>query len=132
MSIAQNLFVNKLEESLPRYELPVSSSAVIVAGATGLKQLASSPTILRKLRLSYTVSIRNALVFALAAACAAFPFACSMQWFNIKSIAKERFEQQQAEEVIEDGAVEHQKVRQSLEAAATDKRKPKETGFLKS
>ena len=40
---------------MPRYELPVSSSVVIIAGANGLKQLVYSPIIPHKLRLAYTV-----------------------------------------------------------------------------
>ena len=96
VSIGQNLFVNKLIKSIPQYTLAVSPSAVIAVGATGLTKLAPSPEILRELRLAYAVAIRDTLIFALAAACAAFPFACSMQWLNVKKVAEERLRDAQA------------------------------------
>ena len=124
--------MNKLKESIPLYGLPFSSSAVIAAGATNLKQLASSPGMLHGLRLAYAVSIRNALIFALAAACAAFPFACSMQWLNIKSIAQERLESVRTENNITERIAESQKSRQSLDAAVSDGWKLAETDKLKA
>ncbi|KAL2038880.1 hypothetical protein N7G274_008402 [Stereocaulon virgatum] len=89
VSIGQNLFVNKLKESISQSDTKVPVSAVIEAGATGLTQLASSPEILRGLRLAYAISIRRTLVFALASACIALPFACNMQWLNLKTVAEE-------------------------------------------
>ena len=90
MSIGQNLFVDKLKESVSQYNIAVPASVVIDAGATGLTQIASSPEVLRGLRLAYAASIHRTLIFALAAACIAFPFACSMQWSNLTAVAEER------------------------------------------
>lgn len=90
VSIGQNLFVNKLKESISQSDTKVPVSAVIEAGATGLTQIASSPAVLRGLRLAYAISIRRTLIFALASACMALPFACNMQWLNLKTVAEER------------------------------------------
>jgi hypothetical protein len=91
VSIAQNLFLAKLEAILPSYTTAVSPEAVVNVGATGLQELAGPSTvILVALRKAYAHAIRDALIYALTAACAALPFACSMQWFNIKTVAKER------------------------------------------
>lgn len=87
---------------------------------------------LHGLRLAYAISIRNALLFALAATCAAFPFACSMQWLNIKSIARERLAGVRTEGDITERVAESQKSRQSLEAAASDDWKLPETDKMKA
>lgn len=91
VSIAQSLFIAKLKTSIPLYTTAISPATVIAAGATGLDSLAGpSYTVLVALRKAYADAIRNTTLFVLAAAVAALPFACGMQWLNIKKVAEER------------------------------------------
>lgn len=75
---------------MPAYTSAVSPAQVIAVGATGLDKIAATPVILQELRRAYSEAVRDPLIFALAAACFAFPFACAMEQLNIKKIAEER------------------------------------------
>ncbi|KAA8569041.1 hypothetical protein EYC84_000714 [Monilinia fructicola] len=91
VSIAQSLFLSRLQTSVPAHTSAVSAEAVIKVGATGLQDLAGGSSILLSaLREAYTVAIRDAMYYALAAASLSLPFACGMQWFNLKKVAEER------------------------------------------
>ncbi|PQE02873.1 efflux pump antibiotic resistance protein [Rutstroemia sp. NJR-2017a BBW] len=93
VSIAQNLFLTKLKTSVPTHTSAVSPADVIEVGATGLQSLArSSSTVLVALRDAYADAIQDTMYYALATACVALPFACGMQWLNIKKVAEERRE----------------------------------------
>ncbi|ORY10364.1 major facilitator superfamily domain-containing protein, partial [Clohesyomyces aquaticus] len=90
VAIAQNLFLNKLTAVIPRYTTTVSPLEVVAAGATGLVKLAKSYKVLRALREAYAEALQDAFVFAVVAACLAFPFGWFMEWLNIKQVAGER------------------------------------------
>ncbi|KAI1760080.1 MFS general substrate transporter [Hypoxylon sp. FL1150] len=90
VGIGQNLLLNKLLVTIPKYTDAVSPSEVIAVGATGLVQLPIGPEVLYSLRVAYSEAIRDTLTLALAAACFAFPFSCGMERLNIKRIAEER------------------------------------------
>lgn len=85
--------MSKLELSIPLYTSAVSPAAVLGVGATGLRNLAgSNSTLLLALREAYADAIQDAMIYAVAGVCVALPFACGMQWFNIKRVAKQRRE----------------------------------------
>ncbi|TEY64669.1 hypothetical protein BOTCAL_0144g00050 [Botryotinia calthae] len=91
VSIAQSLFLSRLQTSVPAHTTAVSAEAIIKVGASGLQDLAGgSEIVLTALREAYTIAIRDAMYYALAAACLSLPFACGMQWFNLKKVAEER------------------------------------------
>ncbi|KAK6607441.1 major facilitator superfamily transporter [Botrytis cinerea] len=75
VSIAQSLFLSKLQTSVPAHTTAVSAEAVIKVGASGLQDLAGgSEIVLTALREAYTIAIRDAMYYALAAACLSLPF----------------------------------------------------------
>ncbi|KAI1842587.1 hypothetical protein JX266_011200 [Neoarthrinium moseri] len=90
VGIGQNLLLSKLMTTVPAYTSAVSPFEVIAVGATGLGKIAPTLEILHELRLAYSEAVRSPLILALAAACFAFPFSCSMEWLNIKRVAEER------------------------------------------
>lgn len=90
IAIANNVFLDRLRDNVVSPTHAISPDAVIAAGAGGLSRIASSPEMLETIKQAYVVSLRDVFVFALVAACVAFPCAWGMEWLNIKTVAKER------------------------------------------
>ncbi|KAF1969288.1 hypothetical protein BU23DRAFT_401572, partial [Bimuria novae-zelandiae CBS 107.79] len=90
IAIGQNLFLNKLAQTVPGYTSELSPEVVINAGAAGLVSLAQSPELLLALRRAYAQAIRYTLILPLVAACAAFLPEMGMDWLNIRHVAEAR------------------------------------------
>ncbi|KAF2464463.1 efflux pump antibiotic resistance protein [Lindgomyces ingoldianus] len=109
VAIAQNLFLNKLIKTIPRHTTAVSPLEVIAVGATGLAKLAKADDVLRALREAYAEALHDAFIFAVVAACGAFPFGWCMQWLNIKKVAEERAKRIEVTEREEREHIENEK-----------------------
>ncbi|PYH90289.1 MFS general substrate transporter, partial [Aspergillus ellipticus CBS 707.79] len=88
VAIGESIFKSSVSRKVNASHLPISAARVIAAGPTGLRSLTSDPTTLRQLQDAYVYGIRIVMYFALAAACAAVPFAVGMEWRNVKEVAR--------------------------------------------
>ena len=85
--MGENIFETSVAQQVQASHLSISAATVIAAGPTKLRSLTTDPTTLRKLQDAYAYGIRMVMYFALAAACAAVPFALGMEWRNVKKEA---------------------------------------------
>lgn len=83
--------------------MAVTPTQVLTAGANGLTQLASSPTVLEGLRRAYGQATRNVFFLGLAFASLALLPSCAMEWLNIAQESKKRKESQVAEDIEPNG-----------------------------
>ena len=107
VSIAQNLFLTRLIQRVPRYTKEVTAQAVIEAGAANLGKLTSSSEVLGALRLAYADAVRQAFRFALVAACLAIPFTFLVEWKNVKKVSANRDRERERGRDAEDQPTHH-------------------------
>ncbi|KAF5857251.1 hypothetical protein ETB97_006049 [Aspergillus alliaceus] len=90
IAIGESIFQTGVAHQVHASHLPISAETVIAAGPTGLRSLTTDTAILRQLQDAYAYGIRMVMYFALAASCAAVPFALGMEWLNVKKEAAKR------------------------------------------
>ncbi|PIG83981.1 hypothetical protein AARAC_008631 [Aspergillus arachidicola] len=83
IAIGESIFHTSIAHQIHASHLPMSAATVIAAGPTGLQSLTTEAAILHKLQGAYAYGIRMVMYFALAATCAAVPFAFGMEWLNL-------------------------------------------------
>lgn len=89
VAIGQSIFEASLTHEVLKGHVDFEPEAVIAAGPTGLRTLTKDAAALHALQEAYTVAICMIMYFALATSIAAVPFACGMQWLNVRKVAKD-------------------------------------------
>lgn len=91
ISIGQNITISTIMDLVPEL-LPssISSAAVITAGATNLRAIASDPNDLDQLREIWNTAITRAMIMSAAVVGASVPFTMRMEWLNAVKVSQEK------------------------------------------
>lgn len=84
IATAQNIFANKLVESLPNRAPGVDAASVLAVGVTGLRS-AFSPSQLSGILRSYMIGLKAAWLMSLALSAGAFVMSLLPGWKSIKA-----------------------------------------------
>lgn len=83
VSIAQNIFSHTLSQQLPIYAPSLNASAIIAAGAAGLREV-TPPHMLVNVREAYNIAITKAFILPIAAGAIGFCFSFMVEWGSVK------------------------------------------------
>lgn len=90
VAIGESIFSDSLRKEVLELAVPIPTTKVILAGATGIRSLSSDPAVIRLIQNAYCYAFQITMYFALGALVIAIPFAAGMQWLNAKKVAKGR------------------------------------------
>ncbi|OAL24890.1 hypothetical protein AYO20_10594 [Fonsecaea nubica] len=83
ISIAQNIFSNTLIQEIPKYTHGVDPQAIIMAGATHIRQV-TPPAQLAGVLYAYNVAVTHSYILSIACASIAFLFSLGFEWKSVK------------------------------------------------
>lgn len=121
VSVAQNLWANKLAENL-QHITQIDPARVVETGATLINSLSDDPDTVRAIRVAYNDALSQAFLCALILLCIAAIGTFGVDWKNIKAKPENKEDSEQAQDLDTTTEIKEAKLGQANEDSKLDEK----------